>query len=111
MDTYHCSYEQFNDARIILLDTIDLNYYSYGTVAASAYLYTVVDGNGDKFNITAVTTYAPTSHLADRMYRRRISDLGIQLNGAQDGVFVQVKWFGNNQFADAGIKVWANVLL
>jgi hypothetical protein len=111
MDTYHCSYEQFNDARIILLDTIDLNYYSYGTVAASAYLYTVVGGNGGKFAITSVAGYSPASHLADRMYRRRISNLGIQLDGSADGVFVQVKWFGNNQFADAGIKVWANVLL
>jgi hypothetical protein len=69
VDMYHCSYEQFNDARIILLDTIDLNYYAYGNVPASAYLYTVVQTSPSVFDLTIVAGNAVSGHTVDRMYR------------------------------------------
>jgi hypothetical protein len=113
IDVYHCSFEQFNDASVIHIGTFDMNFLCTDATAASVStrLYTVIV-TGDKVTIEPVAGYVSNVFTADRFYRVRRGNLGLTLDGSKDGVFVTTAFLGSpSKFADAGIKVWANVII
>ena len=111
IDVYHISFEQFNDATYIGLVTADMNYKVVTPDKMSAYIYTV-EVTGDKVSLTKQGEHVRTAlqHVAGQMYRIRRGNMGIELDGTTDGIYLTITMNGNSQFADVGIKVWGQVL-
>jgi hypothetical protein len=111
VDVYHCSFEQWNDQSEIELDTLDINAVANNTSAwLYAYLYTVVP-DGDEVDITRVASIdLPAAEItaANLMWRLRRSNIGITINGATDGFFVDLHLGPNSQeyWQDLSMKVW-----
>jgi hypothetical protein len=112
MDTYQLSFEQFNDASHVTMTSTDLNVKCLASVGAkmSAYLYTVIV-NGDKVTIEAVASRVEDTFVAGRYFRSRHGNLDIVLDGSTDGIFMITAFLGTNTFADAGVKIWADILI
>jgi hypothetical protein len=111
IDIYQCSFEQFNDAKYIELTTADMTYLVLSTSPMSAYIYTV-EVTGDVVNMTMQGSHVQTAaqQVAGRSYRIRRGQMGIEMDGRTDGIFVQLHMAGINKFRDVGIKIWGNVL-
>ena len=108
MDIYHVSFEQFNDLSNVELQTLDMNAYAVHSAAkAYAHLYTVVV-SGDTVVITSVADIEwPASKVnANHYYRLRRGNLGINLDGLTDGIFLQSYWEGVNRWDQITAKVW-----
>ena len=113
IDIYQVTFEQFNDARYVDLDTLDMTYFTRSNPqgSMSAYAYTIVV-TGDKVNLSKVGEYIAQAadHNPDVMYRIRRGNMGLQLDGRKDGVYLTIDMSGTDNFSDVGIKVWGNVL-
>jgi hypothetical protein len=114
IDVYQISFEQFNDARYIDLDSADMTYFTEANPQGfiSSYIYTV-EVTGDKVNITKQEEHIRTAAqlAASTMYRVRRGNMGLILNGSTDGIYLTIEMRGgSDKFKDVGIKLWANVL-
>jgi hypothetical protein len=110
VDIYYISFEQWNDQPEIELDTLDIT--ATATNASAwlyAYLYTVVP-DGDTVAITRVASIdLPAAEVtANRSYRLRRSNLGVTIDGATDGIFLDVHLGPNSQtyWDNINTKVW-----
>jgi hypothetical protein len=111
VDTYHVSFEQFNDTPNILLETFDANIYTTNASAEfDAYLYSLtVDGS-----VCAVTREADLNvgtigetALANKYWRLRKGNINKELNGLKDGVWVDIHYANSPAYVeDATVKVW-----
>lgn len=114
VDIYHVSFEQFNDQSDVELTTLDFNGYETNAAAwVYAYLYVVVPYSTNKVAIASAASISIVSGTAtaNRYYRLRRGNIGQALNGATDGVFLDVFFGPTNQtyWEDATIKVWADI--
>lgn len=109
IDVYHCSFEQFNDNRNLWYATIDVNLLATNANAKfDAYLYTVIP-NGSKLDITAASSINLGTPITDRYYRLRRGYIDVPLDGAKDGVFVDVHYSNSPAYIeDMTLKVWAS---
>lgn len=112
VDVYHVSFEQFNDAPILTLNTFDINCFTTSVNAEiDAYLYTL-EVTGDKCNIerTAslnIGTDGETA-IANKYWRLRKGLIGKSLNGTTDGVWAELHYANNpSHVTDMNMKVWA----
>jgi hypothetical protein len=69
-----------------------------------------LDATGDKVAVQSIAEHTRASFTNDRMYRIRRGNLNTLLSGSTDGVFVEVVYKGLNKSADAGIKIWADII-
>ena len=111
VDTYHCSFEQFNDTANIEIDTFDINILATNTAAElDAYLYSVVNNSG----ILVITKEADVhlgsggiTVIANKYYRLRRSNIGKDLDCTSDGIFIDAHYSNSPAYIeDATIKVW-----
>jgi hypothetical protein len=112
VDTYHISFEQFNDSSDLTLDTFDANIYTTNASAEfDAYLYAlVVDGSTCTITREAdlnVGTIGETAIL-NKYWRLRRGRIDKQLNGSKDGIWVDVHYSNSPAYVeDVTLKVWA----
>jgi len=114
VDVYHVSFEQFNDASNITLETLDANLFTTNANAEfDAYLYSI-EVTGSKATIAVqaslhVGTDGFTA-IANKYCRLRRGNINKALDGATDGIWIDV-WYlniANTYCQDVGIKVWAS---
>jgi len=111
VDTYHCSFEQFNDTPNIELDTFDINVLAtHVNAEVDAYLYSVVNDSG----ILAITKEAELhlgsggiTVIANKYYRLRRSNIAKDLDCSSDGIFVDAHYSNSPAYVeDLTMKVW-----
>lgn len=111
VDTYHCSFEQFNDTHNIELDTFDINVLAtHVNAELDAYLYSVVNNSG----ILAITNEAELhlgsggiTAVANKYYRLRRSNIAKDLDCSSDGIFVDANYSNSPAYIeDITMKVW-----
>lgn len=113
IDVYQISFEQFNSARILIIKSLDMNVLCavQASASISAYMYKVVVV-GDKVTIQSIADIVKNDFITDRYYRLRRGAIDLQLDGRMDGIFVEQAYLGTpSKFRDAGLKVWAEVIL
>lgn len=108
LDSYHVSFEQFNDAPDLTLDTFDANLKATNANGNfDAYLY-CVEVTGDQCDITRCADLNLGVPTPGNYYRTRKGALARSLNGTTDGVFVDVFYSNSPTYIeDVTIKVWA----
>lgn len=111
IDVYQIAFEQANDHPTWDVDTVDLTVDPSSTLAwLYVYLY-VVKVTGNKCDITreeSIELPAVDVGAADVPYRLRRGDIGVEMDGAVDGLFLTV-FFGpitQEYWQDVGINVW-----
>lgn len=115
VDVYHCSFEQFNDYSNLTVRTFDINTLTTNANAwIYAYLYVVgVWDTGPKVDIDRVATLsiASGSALLNQYWRLRYSNIDWPIDGAKDGVFVDMFLgpLATAYFDDLSMKVWATM--
>jgi hypothetical protein len=116
-DIYNCAFEQFDSARVVVIQSLDVNVLCTAASGASlsAYMYKVIV-NGNIVNIEPIASIVKNSAIdpfvENRYHRLRIGNIDLELNGANSGIFVEMAFLGTpSKFADASIKVWAKVIL
>ena len=117
VDTYQVSFEQFNDAPDVTLETFDIT--ALATNASAwlyAYLYTVETGiqvEFDSCNITRLATLdLPAAEVsANKYYRLRRGNLDTDIVGTTDGIWVDLfpGPLASVYWEDVNIKVWARI--
>jgi len=112
VDVYHVSFEQFNDAPTLTLDTFDANIFTTNVNAEfDAYLYDL-HVSGDKCDIELeaelhVGADGETA-IANKYWRLRKGGINDPLNGATDGIWVDVHYSNSPSYIeDVTLKVWA----
>ena len=111
VDTYHVSFEQFNDRPRFTLDTLDVNGYANSSSAwLVCHLY-ALEVTGDKCNIAVQADIElPAADVtADKYYRLRRGNLGKVLNGTTDGIWVDLvlgRTLVPGDWEDVTLKVW-----
>ena len=115
MDIYHVSFEQVNDQPNLTLQTFDMN--ALVTNASGwfyGYLYSVLV-TGSKVNIQSEASLSVTAaqSVANEYYRLRRGNLGVSMDGAKDGFFVNLHFGPNLQqyWEDISMKVWFDLQL
>lgn len=113
VDVWQCSFEQWNDENGVL-DTFDVNAACTNTAAwLYAYLYSVIVPSPGRVSVTNEATLSVPAAVseANKYYRLRRSPLGVNLDGATDGIFVDVNLGPNNQtyWVDFTMKVWRTI--
>lgn len=103
------SFEQSNDSSGITLNSFNANYLiSNSNAVMDAYLYTVI-ANG---SVVTVNNVASLHHLsgefADASFRKRIGNIGVDLDGATSGVFIDLFLKPDNlqYFSSFTMSVW-----
>lgn len=110
VDVYQCTFEQFNDARQVTLDTFDITTQITNTNGQlDAYLYSViVTGSVVDIQTASALHIADSDVTANLYYRLRKGNIGVGLSGATDGLFVNLFLRPDTQtyFSDLTMKVW-----
>ena len=116
VDVYHVSFEQFNDNANYTIETFDINVYTTNVSAEiDAYLYSL-KVTGSKCTIIReadlnVGTNGETA-IANRYWRLRKGNITKQMNGATDGIWVDVFYSNSPAYVeDCTIKVWADLVI
>ena len=116
MDIFHVSFEQFNDAPNIVINTLDANIFVSGASAEfDCYLHTLhVTGdevdvhNEAELHVGTVGGATAQAALANKYFRLRQGNLNEALDGTTDGFWVDVQYKGTPiAVEDVTIKVWA----
>lgn len=113
IDSKHISFEQWNDAVSVDLDTFDINCLTnHANARLYAYLYTVVVTT-PKADITKVAELSiPAGDALNGQYfRLHRGGIGVTLDGTKDGVFCNLFLGPSSQtyFNDMTVKVWGQV--
>lgn len=111
IDVYQIAYEQFNDTDNITIDTIDTTYLTTNTGAImDAYLYSI-ECVGNVASLTLLATLTHETGQSANFYRKRISDITKEINGAADGIFIDLFLNPSSQeyFSSFTCKVWGVV--
>lgn len=94
VDVYEIAYFQYHDATSVSLNGVDFTGMPVNTAAfVTLTLYSITLGDGDKFNLTAETTYVleTADVTANVFYRLRHNGLSVALDGnAGEGAFLFV---------------------
>lgn len=112
VDVYHVSFEQFDDSTDLVIDTFDANIYSTNVAAEfDAYLYCLIVTNS-KCSITRCGSLHlgadGEAAIVNRYWRLRRGNIGTQLDGTKDGVWVDVHYSNAPAYIeDVTVKVWA----
>jgi hypothetical protein len=113
IDVYHISFEQFDGASSMIIDDFDI---SVETTNANAWLYAylysveVTDSNVDITRIASLNIDSGDA-VDDTFARLRRGNIGINLAGPTDGIFVALFLGPSNQtyFSDLSMKIWARL--
>jgi|3_EtaG_2_1085321.scaffolds.fasta_scaffold03318_4 hypothetical protein len=114
VDTYHVSFEQWNDQANFTIRTFDVNLLATHVAAEfDAYLYAVT-AKGDKCTVTNLAGLhvgaVGSTALANRYYRLRRGNLNTVLEGATDGMWVDIHYANTPAYIeDMTCKVWATI--
>ena len=113
VDVYQVSFEQMNDEPIVEITTVDLTAIASNTAAwFYGYLY-LLEVTGDKCDITReASSELPASEVtADRSYRLRVGNLGLEFDGSHDGFWIEVfpGPLNLDYWEDLNLKVWGNI--
>ena len=112
VDTYHVSFEQFNDVPNITLDSFDANIYTTNANAEfDSYLYLVANGN-NRLNVTVVASLHSGTNgvtaIANKYWRLRRGNLNQFIDGTNSGIFVDTHYSNSPAYVeDVTLKVWA----
>lgn len=111
VDTYHCSFEQFNDTASVEIDTFDINVLPTNASAElDAYLYSVVNNSGILTVAKEAEVHLGADGLtvvANKYYRLRRSNIAKDLDCSSDGIFIDAHYSNSPAYIeDATIKVW-----
>ena len=111
VDVYHVSFEQFNDQSNLILDTFDVNLFTTNANAEfDAYLYDLHISTGDKCDIenhAALHIGADgETAIANKYWRLRRGNLAQTLDGATDGIWVDIFYDNPAYVEDVTVKVW-----
>lgn len=114
VDVYHVSFEQFGDAGGLTLQALDANLFTTNANAEfDAYLYTVaVTGGACAITLAAELHVGADGEpaIANKYWRLRRGNLAQALDGANDGVFLDVHYSNAPAYVeDVTLKVWADV--
>ena len=114
VDTYHVSFEQFNDNPSYTIQTFDMNVLTaHVNAEIDAYLYSlVVTGSkcviAREASLNVGTDGEPA--IANQYWRLRRGNIGKVMNGSKDGIWVDVFYSNSPAYVeDATIKVWADM--
>ena len=113
IDTYHVSFEQFNDVPYVMVQTLDVNAWIDNTAAEfDCYLYALTV-SGSVCSITnEASLHVGTNgfaSIANRYERLRRGNIGKALVTSHDGVWVDVFYSNPIPYVeDVTIKVWAD---
>jgi hypothetical protein len=112
VDVYHISFEQFNDAPDIVLNTFDANIYATNANAEfDAYLFTLHKDAGNKCHIDNESALHlgtdGETPIASRHFRLRRGGIDEALDGTTDGFWVDAHYSTPAYVEDVTIKVWA----
>jgi len=113
VDVYHVSFEQFNDTSSIILDTLDVNMCTTNAAAEfDCYLYSITV-TGDKCDIANLADLHVGADgetaIADTFWRLRRGSLAVALDGAAEGVWVDIHYANNpNYVEDVCMKLWGS---
>jgi len=114
VDTYHVSFEQWNDNPAYTIQTFDMNVLTaHVNAEIDAYLYSLVV-TGSKCVIAReaslnVGTDGETA-IANQYWRLRRGNIGKVMDGSKDGIWVDVFYSNSPAYVeDATIKVWADM--
>jgi len=118
LDVYNIAYEQFNDAKKVIVKTFDSSFYATNALAwLYEYLYAVHGHAGKKFHIKNIASHALTSGdaVADTTYRLRVSGIDktsteANLNTSSDGLFSDLHFGPTSQtyFSNFSQKIWVD---
>lgn len=112
LDIYGVAFEQLNDTPFNVVETFDVNLLVTNVAGRfDGYLYSVIvdpiTGRATVTDIASLNLGVPAS--ANRYYRLRKGELGIELNGATDGIFAQLHYpTSPARIEDVSTKVWLN---
>lgn len=116
IDVYHISFEQFNDAPNITLDTFDVNLYTTNVNAEfDAYLFDIHRTTGNKADIELEAELHlgadGQTAITDKYWRLRKGNINDSLNGLTDGVWVDLHYSNSPAYIeDVTMKVWGTRL-
>ena len=112
VDVYHVSFEQFNDAPVLTLNTFDANIFTTNVAAEfDCYLY-VLEASATKFNVVRVASLNVGADgetaIANKYWRLRRGGLDREMEGTTDGIWIDVHYSNSPAYVeDVTIKVWA----
>ena len=113
IDTYHVSFEQFNDVPYVMVQTFDINALITNAAAEiDAYLYALTV-SGSTCNITnEADLHVGTNgfaSIANKYERLRRGNIGKALVTSHDGVWADVFYSNSPSYVeDTTIKIWAD---
>jgi len=113
LDTYHVSFEQWNDQTDITLNSFDANLFTTNVLAEfDSYLQTLhVTGDECKIDNEAelhVGSIGGEDALANKYFRVRQGNIDEELDGTTDGFWVSTYYANNPVYVeDVTLKVWA----
>ena len=114
VDTYHLSFEQFNDVSGLTLETFDINIFTTNVNAQfDAYLHLIHKTTGDMADVHMeaelhIGTDGETA-IADKYWRLRRGGLDHTFDGATDGLWIDLHYANSPAYVeDMTAKVWAN---
>lgn len=114
VDTYHVSFEQFDDNPTYTIQTMDSNLFTTGAAAEfDAYLYTLtVSGskavvfNQSSLHVGAIGETA----IANKYWRLRRGNINKPMDGSTDGCWVDIHYSNTPaQIEDVTLSVWAEM--
>jgi hypothetical protein len=115
VDVYHVSFEQWNDSKRVVMQTLDANIFTTNVNAEfDAYLYSLAV-TGDKCNIVRdaslnVGADGETA-IANVYWRERRGNIARVLDGTTDGFWVDVHYSNSPVYIeDVTLTVWATIL-
>lgn len=114
VDTYHCSFEQFNDQASIVVDTFDANIYTTNASAEfDAYLYSL-EVTGYTCSISKISELhvgaGGETAIANKYWRLRRGNIAKSLDGSTDGVWTDVHYSNTPAYVeDVTLKTWADI--
>ena len=114
VDTYHVSFEQFNDNPSYTVQTFDMNVLTaHVNAEIDAYLYSLVV-TGSKCEIVREASLNVGTDgeaaLANQYWRLRRGNIGKVMDGSKDGIWVDAFYSNSPSYVeDATIKVWADM--
>lgn len=111
MDVWQISFDQFGDYSDVTLRGLDVTAEATnGSAWLDIYMYSVIPTTGNKVTVETVADLhvSAADSTADRYYRLRRGNLGVAMDGATDGIFVDVNLgpLVLDYWEDINIKVW-----
>ena len=109
MDTWHCSFEQFNDTDGVTVETLDINAFALDNAAELyAHLYSVIPGAGNTVVVASFSDIEQAPCIANMYYRLRRGGLAQAIDGSTEGIFLNVflERFIAADWEDLTIKIW-----